>query len=267
MAITDEESAKAWLKDKPREVQVAFAARAALRAAPGLGTNPRVILGVLTLPVLRPMLTSGVAAVYLTPEVIEAAFSAGLSAAHSAAYPAARSAVRSAARSAEYAAARSAALSAAEAAFQVDRAAARSTEAAALSAYYAARSASAASTASTAYSACDADAGWLDDREAGAGIDDLFRNPLWPGAPRGDVPPGEPEGLKDGYKKLVALFERDLETWGFWHRWLEGMRTSQPMDWELQRQVALIGADDDFKVWLDGPEAVAAKIRAIEEDH
>lgn len=38
------------------------------------------------------------------------------------------------------------------------------------------------------------------------------------------------------------------------------------MDWDLQRRVALIDAEDDFKVWKDGPEAVAKEIARIEQD-
>lgn len=105
-----------------------------------------------------------------------------------------------------------------------------------------------------AFSACDWDAEHLSSKD----IETVFRRPLWPQEIRGEIPPGEPEGLAEGYAKLTAFFDSDPHVWSFWKRWLEGMRTGQPMDWHLQEQIALIPNE----IWQAGPKAVAKEIRA-----
>lgn len=46
----------------------------------------------------------------------------------------------------------------------------------------------------------------------------------------------------------------------FWADWYEGMLKGEPLDWELQRRVALIGNS----IWNAGPEAVAEEIAEIQ---
>jgi hypothetical protein len=70
-----------------------------------------------------------------------------------------------------------------------------------------------------------------------------------------------PESMAVAYDHLRAFWDADPETWGFWARWYDGMLRGAPLDWELQRAVALI----DDSVWKEGPEAVAAKISEIED--
>lgn len=60
--------------------------------------------------------------------------------------------------------------------------------------------------------------------------------------------------------ELLSEIPEDGSPWSFWRNWYEGFLNGQPMDWELQKRVALI--DDD--VWEAGVEAVAAKIERIE---
>ncbi|MCE8439544.1 hypothetical protein [Rhodovulum sulfidophilum] len=72
MPITDRESAQAWLKGQPHQVQVAFAARSALRALPAIAQANDATLREIALPVLRAILTSGVAGTCPTPEVMRA---------------------------------------------------------------------------------------------------------------------------------------------------------------------------------------------------
>ncbi|MDJ0858866.1 MAG: hypothetical protein QNJ03_07295 [Dinoroseobacter sp.] len=277
MAITDRESAVAWLRAQwDQRVQIAFAARAALRTAPALGLADPEALDRLAIPALRATLISGVASTCPTPEVTaeiqETALSA-TAAAFSAVAPSASQAAAlfntSAAQAADSApSASSAAFSAAHSAKDSATAAAAADTATTDTSDYSARyldvDAARSAAYSAAYSACDADAEGLDAGEAGSKAKDVFRRTLWPAEARGHNPPGEPEGLYAAYQRLGAFFESDPDTWGFWHRWLEGMRNGQPMDWELQRQVALIGAEDDFKIWEDGPEAVAEEIALIE---
>lgn len=48
--------------------------------------------------------------------------------------------------------------------------------------------------------------------------------------------------------------------WSFWADWFQGFLDGKPLDWELQRRVALI-ADSD---WEQGPAHIATKIEAIQ---
>ncbi|WP_226892534.1 hypothetical protein [Phycobacter azelaicus] len=47
--------------------------------------------------------------------------------------------------------------------------------------------------------------------------------------------------------------------WAFWRDWYQGFLDGKPLDWELQRRVALI----DDAIWNQGPEAVAKEIERI----
>ncbi|MCE8418491.1 hypothetical protein LZ190_07190 [Rhodovulum sulfidophilum] len=99
MPITDRKSAEAWLKDQPHPVQVAFAARSALRALPAIAQANDATLREIALPVLRAILTSGVAGTCPTAELTRSADAAATSgtsvASPSAAYAAAATAISS----------------------------------------------------------------------------------------------------------------------------------------------------------------------------
>lgn len=82
--------------------------------------------------------------------------------------------------------------------------------------------------------------------------DDLFAVPLW------TLP--EPEWFRVTEADGRAVPARSPSVWGFWRRWWDGLRSGQPLDWTLQRQVALIPED----IWKQGPEAVASLIADIE---
>ncbi len=73
--------------------------------------------------------------------------------------------------------------------------------------------------------------------------------------------------LPDIHSTSEAFFWQELAEasglhapWRFWRDWYAAFYSHSPLDWELQRRVALI-ADD---IWDSGPEAVAEKIREIE---
>ncbi|WP_171232533.1 hypothetical protein [Ruegeria sp. HKCCA4812] len=78
----------------------------------------------------------------------------------------------------------------------------------------------------------------------------LFATELW----HGPVP--EP------YAALSqAFFESAPGTpWEFWAEWYKKMLNGNPLDWELQRRVALI----ENSIWMEGPEAVAREIEKIQ---
>ncbi|MDE9449659.1 hypothetical protein J3R80_04150 [Aliiroseovarius sp. Z3] len=50
--------------------------------------------------------------------------------------------------------------------------------------------------------------------------------------------------------------------WSFWREWYQGFLNGKPLDWELQRHVALIPDED----WEKGPEHIAEKIEEIREE-
>ncbi|AXT34732.1 hypothetical protein D1820_06945 [Phaeobacter sp. LSS9] len=55
------------------------------------------------------------------------------------------------------------------------------------------------------------------------------------------------------------LFSSNKADWSFWRDWYQGFLDGKPLDWVLQRRVALI----DDAIWDAGPEAVAAEIERI----
>lgn len=50
------------------------------------------------------------------------------------------------------------------------------------------------------------------------------------------------------------------QNWAFWRDWYQGFLDGKPLDWELQRRVALIPDQD----WKQGPEHIARKIEEIQ---
>lgn len=248
MAIEDYGTAKAWLEGKPREVQVAFAARCALRGLPGLAFVNLAALRELALPVLRATLTSGLVATGRLSESGEALYAVSelveiIAGADNARRAAAKSAIRSAHAAAEsierptFAAAESAAESAravAHFALSIDPSASKIARL----------------NANTPYSAAGYDSGALDQDKD---IEALFRIPLWP-ANSSDWSWGD---FASGLRKFLA----SDPVWGFWARWYDGMLKGEPLPWDLQQAVALIPDED----WAEGPERIAEKIREIEQ--
>ena len=84
------------------------------------------------------------------------------------------------------------------------------------------------------------------------GIASVYDRPLWP----------EPaSNITEWNEQLVAFFLARKSEFGFWHAWYQGFLDGKPLDWDLQRRVALIPDDD----WAKGPEHIAkciAEIRA-----
>ncbi|UTS81248.1 hypothetical protein OL67_002326 [Phaeobacter piscinae] len=74
-----------------------------------------------------------------------------------------------------------------------------------------------------------------------------------------------PDDLNDGLMlpwaatEVIEGLHKKGKNWSFWLDWYQGFLGGKPLDWELQRRVALINDD----VWDAGPEAVAAEIERI----
>ena len=245
--IEDLDQLKAWLETLDLRISRAIAARSAMRALPALmdvvdETFNKTPGASLLLSGLRATLISGGASTCPHTDMnrLQAAALSAADSADSAAHSAALSAALSAAHSA-HSAARSA-----------DSAAdfARSAVSAVSAAHSAARSAdSAADSAarSAARSATFTDA----DRGRDGDPHQIFAAPLWPNG--------------DDVAHLLKMWS-DFEvqpdpdgTWNFWRTWYRGMLIGEPIDWDLQLQVALI----DDKIWEAGPKAVAKGIERI----
>jgi hypothetical protein len=227
--FSNRDEVRRWLSNKPREVAVVFAARAALRVAPLLGRalGPRggaakVGRG-LVLPAFRGMAVSWVAGQYLTHGTEAARF------AYAAAHAAARAAVGPAADAARAAAA------AARAAAAADVGAAR------------------AAAEGAAYAAAHGRATADDARniEEGASASALAARPLW----LTEVP----SLTRDAWQPLEAALLEENQDWQVWTDWyrarLEGRRASEALE------VARILIADE--IWNQGPRAVNAEIARL----
>lgn len=258
ITITDEDSARSWLETQSdQQVHTALAARAALRATPAIGEEFGEALAWVALPVLRAAITASVVAVVLPGRTAQTLKTSSVQAAEIA---------KEAADSA-YSEANSAARCSSHAAFTAGGSNTLSSASSAI-VYSTAASGFDYKTyrenRSVVYSACDWDADYLtSNRKDEPTSKSIFYRPLWPSEALRDFPTGEPLGFVQRYAKLTEFFDGNPDTWGFWKRWLEGMRTGQPLEWALQEQIALI--PDEF--WKDGedgtgPEKIAKEIRA-----
>ena len=258
--FVDFELRTAWYGKQSREVRVTMATRAALRAAAGIALVDTTTLLGHALPVFRAMLTAGVASIKPSPEIRAAAGSAASFAND-----------RSRRRGAVYAAlslAGVAATSAVDAAIAATHTANVADEASASNAADAAATASFSASDFVAAVASDRDAAIAasdaalsalsrdsDCFDAGDSVEQLFRRKPWEEGT-------EPPDLTVARATLLDFLDSDPAVWGFWKRWYQGMVDGHPMDWELQRRVALI----PDAVWQDGPAAVAAEIARIEAE-
>ncbi len=86
------------------------------------------------------------------------------------------------------------------------------------------------------------------------GVETALDTPIWLG--------GDLAGpLSKEWDRFVEETSRTAH-WDFWKRWYQGILQGKPLDWNLQRHVALdVGSD----VWDAGIEAVAKRVAEIEE--
>lgn len=92
----------------------------------------------------------------------------------------------------------------------------------------------------------------FNDANSGLSSSDLLSRPLWPSG-------SEPEWLGKFRSESPDLLMTDPD-FTFWARWYDGFVRGEPLDWELQRRVALIDPD----IWNEGASAVAKEIAKIE---
>jgi hypothetical protein len=222
----DQETLRAWLNTRPREDAVLIAQRAALRVfllylpdKDWLAQNRDRKLDLTGRPILRSLLTSGVARKYPASEVRSAAtVAANVTATLSA------SASASAAGSFAAAAAASKASDADAASF-----------------------AAAAAAAAGAWTEVETDVAIL---TAGEALDTL---PIWLVA--------VPVWFGERDTRFVEAMQANFGADSFWLRWWEGAKSGEWMNWDLQRDVALI----DDAVWTGPREQLTQAIAEVEK--
>ena len=262
--IINHETLEQWLIERPRrsrrDIALAITQRAVARVVPAWGaamSEPWARSSELTaLPILRLTLVSGVARKFPTIE-FGAAAAVEAEAAHAVASAAAVDPI-----SPNYvvfidgniAAPASEVVSAVVSAFAV--VANSSATAVAASAAAAARA--------TALAAWPMDSGsFFEQIRADAVLltrnADPFAAPLWSGT--------SPESFTRAEAQTRTIWQKDdAAVWSFWARWLAGIRSGQQINWDLQRDIALIPDAD----WQQGPAHMAgliAKLEAERQNH
>ncbi len=87
-----------------------------------------------------------------------------------------------------------------------------------------------------------------------AGTDPLTL-PLWPHTP--------PDWFTSAEADMRTYWATNPEHWSFWQRWWDAATVGKPLDWTLQRDIALI----PDAIWQSGPGPVAVEIAKIEAAH
>jgi hypothetical protein len=251
--FSDRSEVRRWLSNKPREVVVVFAARAALRSAPLLagalelrsGGAARVGQDIVQ-PVFRAVATSWVAGQYPTHGAGKRAYAAADAAfaAAAAAADAAAAGATTAYADAAYISARSTARSAASAASAAYTASTAYADAAAIAAGYAAEA-----TTFDAIAAADADDGRSVDKGASASV--LATRPLW----LIHTPPW----ASDAWQRLEAALLKENQDWQVWTDWYRARLAGKCANESLEVARVLI-ADE---VWKQGPRAVNVEIARL----
>ena len=239
-----------WLRKQPREVSVAFAARAALRVLPDaqdtqIGAFRDDFYAAIVLPVFRAMVVSWAAAKYPAhkPKITVAAYAEN--GARFAAYAAGNDAAHAGA-----VAARDTAF-AAYYALHMDATGAEHAATYAASAFAYADAASAADALTMFWSAVSFDATGV---EEGAAASDIARSPLWP--------EGQPDWLQSLWQKMKAWLHAAKQDWEVWTNWYDDRLEGHVRD--EKRELAYVRIEE--ALWNQGPAIVNAEIkRRIEE--
>lgn len=86
--------------------------------------------------------------------------------------------------------------------------------------------------------------------KAGCSRTDVFHKPLW------NDPREAEASTKVWLYQWETFWAREANKWVFWRDWYQGLLDGEPLDWELQRRIAII----DDAIWAAGPEAVSLEI-------
>ena len=90
--------------------------------------------------------------------------------------------------------------------------------------------------------------------KSGNGVRDVFSQALWS--------EGEPSAsLANHFSRLERIWAKK-DCWDFWGRWYQGFLEGQPIDWDVQEEIARIPDAE----WHKGPEWVAELIAEIEPE-
>jgi hypothetical protein len=93
--------------------------------------------------------------------------------------------------------------------------------------------------------------GWLSSTTEISSASRLLEHPLW-------LDGSNTTNLHEMWRRFRRTVS-DKSVWAFWRDWYQGFLDGKPLDWEVQRRVALI----DDAIWEQGPEAVAEEIKRI----
>lgn len=85
---------------------------------------------------------------------------------------------------------------------------------------------------------------------------DLVKRKLWHGS---QMPPD----IRKAYDDLNSVYGFDGPEWSFWRDWYESFLVGKPLNWALQREVALIPEDN----WNEEPKNLAGTIEKIVAKH
>lgn len=242
------EELETWQQTRPREDAILIAQRAALRVFPiwasQMGYDWAQERSMACSPILRAYVTAGVAVKFPSNEVRVAAMTSSAAASAMIAPTGGASGVVEFAPDPFCSAVDAAAYAAAAASVR----------------YHSSTSGAAVSAAASASASADGEeALWANVDEDVALLTegkDLLSAPLWHVDAPKQILRAELEGLEN-------LARETGDSNSFWHRWYFAAKRGEWLDWELQRDVALIPDE----VWKQSPKAVMAAIAEIEARH
>lgn len=246
VVLTDDQRVMAWLRPLKRSACIALGTRAALRTLPAMMLDGDLTLKHsskhdIVISSLRAVLTASVSSVFADDDLKHAAFEA------------AKLAYSDRSTRSELPSEGKAFFASARSAYHVVQSA-HSERFVTETTYVLDRSRDALryseawqSTGLGVYSAFSRDASLVDQGVARSAVG-LFEAPLWQDQSVESV-------FSDRWNKFVGLLEKD-DPWKFWCNWLTSYVDGSPMDWDLQRRLALMPTHE----WRHSPRNLANRV-------